>query len=71
MNSTAAFRFAEHLRAHQSTITEAWIEAVKSDPEIASSLKLTRAELSDHLPALFSDLIDYLQSTLETGLSTD
>jgi signal transduction histidine kinase len=67
MNSTAAFRFAEHLRAHQSTITEAWIEAVKSDPEIASSLKLTRAELSDHLPALFSDLIDYLQASATEG----
>ncbi len=37
MNPTAASRFAEHLRTHQSTITEAWVKAVKSDREIASS----------------------------------
>jgi signal transduction histidine kinase len=67
MNSTAASSFAKHLRAHQSTITEAWIQAVKSDPEITSSQNLTRAELADHLPALFNDLIDYLQTFATEG----
>src|SRR5690348_13926321 len=63
MNSTAASLLAEHLRAHQPKITEAWIEAVRSDPEIASSQKLSRSELADHLPALFNDLIGYVQTS--------
>jgi signal transduction histidine kinase len=67
MNPAAASRFAEHLRVHQPTITDSWIEAVKRDPGIASSRKLTRAELSDHLPALFNDLIDYLQASATEG----
>jgi hypothetical protein len=67
MNPAAASRFAEHLRAHQSTITETWVQAVKSNPEIASSQKLTRAELADHLPALFNDLIDYLRTSAPEG----
>jgi signal transduction histidine kinase len=68
MNSTAASRFVQHLRAHQSTITEAWIQAVRSDSEITSSQKLPRAELADHLPALFNDLIDYLQTSGTEGI---
>ena len=67
MNPTAASRFAEHLRTHQSTITEAWVKAVKSDREIASSQKLTLSELADHLPALFNDLIEYLQTSATEG----
>jgi signal transduction histidine kinase len=63
MNPTAASRLAEHLGAYQPKITEAWIEAVRSDPGIASSQKLTRSELADHLPALFNDLLDYLQTS--------
>jgi signal transduction histidine kinase len=63
MNPATASRLAEHLRAHRPKITEAWIDAVRSDPEIASSQKLTRSELADHLPALFNDLIDYLQTS--------
>ncbi|MGA8478534.1 MAG: sensor histidine kinase [Chthoniobacterales bacterium] len=67
MNPTAASRFAEHLKTHQSTITEAWVQAVKSDREIASSQKLTRSDLADHLPALFNDLIEYLQTSATEG----
>jgi signal transduction histidine kinase len=67
MNPAAASRFAEYLRARQSSITDAWVEAVRSDYAIASSQKLTRSELSDHLPALFNDLLDYfLTSAAET-----
>src|SRR5258708_8656533 len=62
MNPTAASHFAEHLRTHQSAITEAWVQGVKSDAEIASSQKLTLPELADHLPALFNDLIEHLQT---------
>ena len=63
MNPTAASRLTEHLSAHRSPITDAWIQAVKEDREITSSKKLTRAELADHLPVLFKDLIDYLESS--------
>jgi signal transduction histidine kinase len=67
MNPAVASLFAKHLRTHRATITEAWIQAVKSDPGIPSSQRLTRAELSDHLPALFNDLIDYLQTSAAEG----
>jgi len=67
MNPTAASHFAEHLRTHQSAITEAWVQAVKGDREIASSQKLTLSELADHLPALFNDLIEYLESSATEG----
>jgi signal transduction histidine kinase len=67
MNPAVASLFTKHLRTHQATITEAWIQAVKSDPGIPSSQRLTRAELSDHLPALFNDFIDYLQTSAAEG----
>jgi len=67
MNPAVASRFAKHLRTHQSTITESWIQAVKSDPGIPSSQRLSESELSDHLPALFNDLIDYLQTSAAEG----
>src|SRR5260221_13650491 len=67
MNPGGASRFAERLRTHQSTITEAWVKAVKSDREIASSQKLTLSELADHLPALFNGLIEYLQNSATEG----
>jgi signal transduction histidine kinase len=67
MNPAAASRFADHLRAHRSSITEIWVQTVQSDPEIASSQRLTPAELADHLPALFNDLIDYLQTSATDG----
>ena len=67
MNPTAASHFAKHLRAHQSTITKAWVQAVKSDQGIPSSQGLTPAELADHLPSLFNDLIDYLQTSGTEG----
>jgi signal transduction histidine kinase len=44
-------------------ITDAWVETVKGNPGIANSQKLTRAELADHLPALFNDLVAYLQTS--------
>jgi signal transduction histidine kinase len=62
MNPTAASHLADHLRARRLEITDAWIRAVNEDPEIASSKRLTRAELADHLPSLFKNLIDYLQT---------
>jgi signal transduction histidine kinase len=63
MNPTAASHLADHLRVRRLEITDAWIRAVNEDPEIPSSKGLTRAELADHLPALFNDLVDYLQSS--------
>ena len=62
MNPTAVSDLANYLRAHERTIADAWIQAVKGDPEIPSAQKLTPVELSDHLPALFDDLIDCLQA---------
>jgi signal transduction histidine kinase len=63
MNPIAVFGLANYLSTCERTIIDAWIRAVKSDPEIPSGQKLTPDELSDHLPALFDDLIDCLQTS--------
>jgi signal transduction histidine kinase len=63
MNPAVASCLTEHFSAHQSAITDAWIQAVREDQEITSSQKLTRTELADHLPSLFKDLIDYLETS--------
>lgn len=61
MNPAAVSQLVTHLRIHRATITEAWLQAVRSDPEIASAQRLAPAELADHFPALFNDLINYFQ----------
>src|SRR6202162_4830367 len=61
MNPSAVSQLVAHLRIHRATITEAWLRAVRSDPEIASAQRLAPTELADHLPALFNDLINYFQ----------
>jgi signal transduction histidine kinase len=61
MNPAAVSQLVTHLRIHRATITEAWLRAVRSDPEIASAQGLAPTELADHLPALFNDLINYFQ----------
>ena len=61
MNPPAVSQLITHLRIHGTTITEAWLQAVRSDPEIASAQRLGPAELTDHFPALFNDLINYFQ----------
>src|ERR1700678_386130 len=63
MNPIAVSGLANYLSTCERTIIDAWIRAVKSDPEIPSGQKLTPDELSDHLPALFDDLIDCLQTS--------
>lgn len=63
MNPTAVSGLADYFSSYERTIIDAWIQAVKSDPEIPSAQKLTPVELSDHLPILFDDLIDCLQTS--------
>jgi RsbT co-antagonist protein rsbRD N-terminal domain len=63
MSPAAVSGLANYFSTYERTIIDAWIQAVKSDPEIPSAQKLTPVELSDHLPALFDDLIDYLQTS--------
>jgi hypothetical protein len=47
MNPAAASRFAEYLRARQSSITDAWVEAVRSDYAITSSPQLLRLRVTE------------------------
>ena len=61
MNPAAVPQLVTHLRNHRTAITEAWLQAVRSDPEITSAQRLAPAELTDHFPALFNDLINYFQ----------
>jgi len=44
--------FARHLRSTTDALIEQWIETVCRDPGIPTAPRLTRSELTDHLPAL-------------------
>jgi len=63
MNPIVTARLANHLDAQREAIREQWIKAVRSSPEIPSAQKLSHAELSDHLPDLFNDLLVYLRTS--------
>jgi hypothetical protein len=43
---------AAHLRSRREAILEAWRQAVTHDPKLATSAKLPRAQLNDHIPVL-------------------
>ena len=62
MTSIVTVRLADHLCAQREAITEHWIEAVRTSPEIPSAQKLSHEELSDHLPGLFNNLVEYLRT---------
>ena len=62
MTPIVTVTFADHLCAQRKAITEHWIEAVRTSPEIPSAQKLSHGELSDHLPGLFNDLVEYLRT---------
>ena len=63
MNSAVVSSLAQHLRDRQSQIIQTWINAVRDDLEIKSAHTISESELADHLPRLFNDLVDYLQSS--------
>jgi hypothetical protein len=63
MNPIVTARLANHLDAQRQAITEHWIKAVRASSEIPSAQKLSHAELSDHLPDLFNDLLVYLRTS--------
>jgi len=67
MSPKVTVRLADHLCAQREAITERWIEAVRTSSEIPSALRLSHGELSDHLPGLFNNLVEYLR----TGASGD
>jgi signal transduction histidine kinase len=62
MNNAVASYFAEFLQARRGLITEQWIDAVLKSPEIEGAYGMTRQQLSDHLPLLFDDLVEYLRT---------
>lgn len=51
---------ARYLCDRREEITTRWVEAVRTDPAIASSTKLPHEQLIDHLPMVFDDLADTL-----------
>jgi len=63
MNSAVVSSLAQDLRDRQSQIIQTWINAVGNDLEIKSAHTISESELADHLPRLFNDLVDYLQSS--------
>jgi signal transduction histidine kinase len=58
-----AAKLADHLRAEREAVTEHWIEAVRASSEIPSAQKLSHGELSDHLPELFDNLVEYVHTS--------
>jgi signal transduction histidine kinase len=63
MTPIVTVRLADHLCAQRGVITDHWIEAVRTSPEIPSAQNLSHAELSDHLPDLFNNLVEYLRTS--------
>jgi signal transduction histidine kinase len=63
MTPIVTARLADHLCAQRGVITDHWIEAVRTNPEIPSAQNLSHAELSDHLPDLFNSLVEYLRTS--------
>ena len=55
---------ADFLGARREEITRRWVEAVRTDPAIATSTKLPHEELMDHLPLVFTDLAETLAGPL-------
>ena len=51
---------AEFLCARREEITKRWVDAVRTDPAIATSTKLPHEQLVDHLPLVFDDLAETL-----------
>ena len=54
-------QLAEFLCARREEITKRWVDAVRTDPAIASSTKLPHEQLVDHLPLVFDDLAETLR----------
>ena len=63
MTPIVTARLADHLCAQRGVVTDHWVEAVRTSPEIPSAQKLSHAELSDHLPDLFNNLVEYLRTS--------
>lgn len=55
-------QFASFLTRQREQITERWMEEVKRSPKVESANPLDYHELADHLPKLFQDLADGLDS---------
>ncbi|HSH37508.1 MAG TPA: RsbRD N-terminal domain-containing protein, partial [Chthoniobacterales bacterium] len=53
-------QLAEFLCSCREEITKRWVDAVRTDPAIATSTKLPHEQLVDHLPGVFDDLADTL-----------
>ena len=51
---------AQFLCARREEITKRWVDAVRTDPTIATSTRLPHEQLVDHLPLVFDDLAETL-----------
>ena len=60
---TSLHELAAFLCARREEITRRWVEAVRTDPAIATSTKMPHEQLVDHLPQLFDDLADTLRGS--------
>jgi signal transduction histidine kinase len=55
-------KLADYLQAHQETITDQWLLAVRRDPEIAAADRLTHQQLVDHLPDIYEECCTFLRT---------
>jgi signal transduction histidine kinase len=49
-------KFADFVRAERIPLTEQWMDAVASDPDLVEADKLTYQQLADHLPEILEGL---------------
>ena len=49
-------KFADFVRAERIPLTEQWMDAVASDPDLVEVDKLTYPQLADHLPEILEGL---------------
>lgn len=52
---------AAHLHRERERLGDLWLAAVRRSPEVPSAEHLSDAELTDHLPKIFDDLVRYLR----------
>jgi signal transduction histidine kinase len=57
----------EHLAGQQSLIAEQAVLAIRTSREISSAERLSDQELTDHLPQLFGDLLEYFLTDADAG----
>lgn len=64
-------KLADYIVEHVDWITQAWVDAIKRQPDIQTSDDLSYGQLVDHLPALCRDLAARLRNVASGGSAAE